>query len=337
MSNATIYDVSELAKVSIATVSRVLNSPDRVREETRARVIAAIDELKFVPKFEAITRARKSVGRIGILTPSFTTDSFVDRLRGIMGVLSGLPYEPVIYDVNSDAQRDGYLTNLPTTRQIDGLITIDLPINDTDVERLLKYDLPTVQIIPSSQLQVSRDITTIIHDDKIGGHIAAEYLLSKGHRRFGYIGDIGQPEYLGTFKDQKLDSFRQTLAINGVALPDEYVQLGTFGMAVACQQAHLLLEKPTPPTAIFAGSDTQAIGVLRAIRERGLKVPEDVAVMGFDDIEVAKYIGLTTIHQRLKESGQLALDLLLNLLEHDSNSEPQSISLQFTLMERNTA
>ncbi|MBP8002879.1 MAG: LacI family DNA-binding transcriptional regulator [Chloroflexi bacterium] len=337
MANATIYDVSELAQVSIATVSRVLNSPDQVSEDTRARVITAIDELGFVPKFEAITRARKAVGRIGILTPSFTSDSFVERLRGLVTALSGTLYEPVIYNIDSRAQRDGYLTKLPMTRRVDGLIAIDLPIDEAAVARLIKYKLPIVQIVPSSQSHVSRHLTTIIHNDKEGGRIAAEYLLAKGHRQLGYIGDTGQPEYLGTFTDQKLDSFRQTLALNGVALPDDYVQLGPFGMESAWQLTHRLLQMPSPPTAIFAGSDTQAIGALQAVRESGRKVPDDVAVMGFDDITVSAYMGLTTIHQQLQESGQLALNLLLEQIEQGIRVEAQSISLPFTLMARDTA
>lgn len=336
MPNTTIYDVSKLAQVSIATVSRVLNSPEQVSEKTRSRVIDAIDELNFVPKFEAIARARKTMGRIGILTPSFTSDSFVDRLRGIVAALSGLAYEPIIYDVTSDAQRDGYLTNLPMTRQVDGLIAIDLPIDNAAVERLLKYRLPTVQIVPSSQTNISEQLSTIIHDDPVGGQMAAEYLLAKGHTQLGYVGDTGLPEFLGTFNDQKLDSYRQTLALNSIALPDAYVQLGSFGMDSARQLTYELLDLPSPPTAIFAGSDTQAIGVLRAVRERDLKVPDDVAVIGFDDIEVAEFIGLTTINQQLKESGQLAITLLLEQLKEDAESAKMA-TLSFALKERDTA
>ncbi len=336
MANVTIYDVSKQAGVSIATVSRVLNSPDQVSEETRARVITAIDKLGFVPKVEALARAHKGVGHIGVLTPSFTSDSFVDRLRGIVAALSGMPFEPVIYDVASAAQRDGYLTSLPVTHQIDGLIVIGLPIDEVTAKRLLKHRLPTVQIVPSCQSIISSNITSIIHDDTEGGRMAAEYLLSRGHRRFGYVGDADLPEFVGTPKDQKLDSFRQALALSGVALPDAYVRLGTFGMEVARQHALQLLELPNPPTAIFAGSDTQAIGVLSAARERRLKVPEDVAVMGFDDIEVAEYIGLTTIRQQLKESGRLATALLLNQLSKGENP-PQSVPLPFTLCKRSTA
>jgi len=336
MQKATIYDVSELAQVSIATVSRVLNSPDQVSVETRNRVISAIDELNFVPKFEAVTRARRALGRIGILNPSFTSDSFVERLRGIIAALSGTSFEPVIYNIDSPAQRDGYLAKLPITRRVDGLIAVDLPIDEPAAERMKKYKLPIVQIIPSSHTKFSPHITTIFHNDIEGGRIAAEYLLAKGHRKLAYIGDAGQPEYLGTFKDQKLDSFRQTLALNGIALPDDYVRLGTFGMESARQLTQQLLKMPQLPSAIFAGSDTQAIGVLRAVRESGLKVPDDIAVMGFDDIEVAEFIGLTTIHQQLKESGQLALNMLFRLIEGSESAEIESVSLPFTLMERNT-
>lgn len=336
MSDATIYDVSELAQVSIATVSRVLNSPDRVSGETRSRVIAAIDELNFVPKFEALARARKAVGRIGILTSSFTSDSFVERLRGIVAALAGKSYEPVIYDVRSDAQRDAYFTRLLMMRQVDGLIVVDLPMDETAVKRLLKHKLPTVRIVPSSQANVNHNIPNIVHDDPTGGRMAAEYLLSQGHRQLAYIGDAEQKEFSGTFNDQKLDTFRQTLALNGVMLPDAYVQLKPFGMESGRQLAQRLLDLTPPPTAIFAGSDTQAIGALSAVRERGLKVPDDVAIMGFDDIEVAEYIGLTTIRQQLKKSGQLAVTLLLEQLEEDT-AVPQSHSLPFTLIKRNTA
>ncbi len=333
--SATIYDVSERAGVSIATVSRVLNSPDLVNSETRARVLAAIDELDFVPKFEALARARKGVGRIGVLTPFFTADSFVDRLRGVVAALAGLPYELVIYDVSSAAQRDGYLTNLALTHRVDGLIVIGLPFDEAIARRLLKHHLATVQIVPMSQ-PASPFITRIIHDDAAGGRMAAQYLLTRGHRRIGYVGDAGGLDFTGITGDQKLDSFRQTLALDGIPLPDTYVGLAPFGMEQARQQAHRLLDLSEPPTAIFAGSDTQAIGVLSAVRERGLSVPHELAVMGFDDIEVAEFVGLTTIRQQLKESGRRAVELVLAQLS-ERDAPAQQIYLPFTLVQRVTA
>jgi LacI family transcriptional regulator len=335
MSNATIYDVAQQAEVSIATVSRVLNSPDQVNPETRARVLAAIDALGFVPKFEALVRARKGVGRIGVLTPFFTADSFVDRLRGVIAALAGQPYEPVIYDVASAAQRDGYLANLALTHRVDGLIIIGLPFDEATARRLLKQGLATVQIVPSSQ-PLNAGITSIVHDDTAGGRLAADYLLERGHRRVGYIGDLEGPEFTGGTRDQKLDTFRQALALRGVPLPDAYVGLAPFGMEQSRQQARRLLELPEPPTAIFAGSDTQAIGVLNAARERGLAVPDQLAVMGYDDIEIAEYIGLTTIDQQLKASGRIAVEQLLAQLA-EAYRPAQRIDLPLTLRPRATA
>jgi LacI family transcriptional regulator len=314
----------------------VINSPDQVIPKTRARVLAAIDELGFVPKFEAIHRARKGVGRIGVLTPFFTSASFVDRLRGVVAGLNNLPYDTTIYDVASAAQRDGYLTNLALTHQVDGLIVIGLPFDDTTERRLLKQRLPTVQIVPSGERFVHPGISSIRHDDTVGGRIAAEYLLARGHRRIGFVGNSDVPDFTGHTGDEKLDPFRQTLALAGVALPDAYVTLAPFGIDYAQQQAFRLLSLPEPPTAIFAGSDAQAIGVISAARERGLAIPGDLAVMGFDDIEVAEFIGLTTVRQQLKESGRRAVELLLTQIA-DPDQQPQHIELPFTLMLRATA
>lgn len=334
MLNVTIYDVAQRAGVSTATVSRVLNSPDRVSEETRALVLSVIDELGFVPKVEARTYARKQIGRIGVLTPYFTADSFVDLLRGIRGALIGLPYELVIYDVATPAQRDGYLTNLALTHQLDGLIVIGLTIADALASRLLTHQRPIVQIVVESQL-LNHHFDQIVYDDAAGGRMAAEHLLARGHRRLGFVGDAAVPDFIAHTSATKLDSFRQTIALAGVPLPDTYVSLASFGMEQAQQQAHQLLNLPNPPTAIFAASDTQAIGVLSAARERGLAIPNDLAVMGFDDIGVAHFIGLTTIRQQLKERGRLAVELVLEQLAGERRPAKQ-IDLPLMLMQRTT-
>jgi DNA-binding LacI/PurR family transcriptional regulator len=335
MSLATIYDVSERAGVSIATVSRVLNSPERVSEETRVRVVAAIDELGFVPKVEARTRARKQIGRIGVLTPYFTADSFVDRLRGVAAGLAGLPYELVVYDVTTPAQRDGYLMNMALSQQVDGLVVIGLPFDEPMASRLLTQQLPIVQIGTATQ-RFSQRFDRILTDDAAAGRMAAEHLLARNHRRLGFVGAAADPDFAADFGTSNLDGFRQTLALAGVPLPDAYVSLASFGMEQARQQAHRLLDLPNPPTAIYAASDTQAIGVLSAARERGLAVPNDVAVMGFDDIEIAEFIGLTTIGQPLKELGRLAVELLLGQLA-GAERPVQQIDVPLRLKQRATA
>lgn len=331
MPQVTVYQVAEKAGVSITTVSRALNSPEKVKEATRARVLAAIDGLGYVPKAEAAARARKDHGRIGVLAPFFTLPSFVERLRGAANALADSPYELAIYNVDSSARRDGYLASLPVTRRLDGLIVMALPFDQTAAQRLLNHQLETVLIEFSQE-----PFSSIRIDDRAGGRMAAEYLLERGHRRCAFVGDADLPDYALHTSDWRLEGYRAALAAAGIVLPDEYVALAPHSRENARRSAHRLLDLPEPPTAIFAASDNQAVGVLKAVRERGLSVPGELAVIGFDDVDIADYIGLTTVRQPLQESGRVAVDLLLARLA-DPSRPPQRIRLPLTLVRRETA
>jgi LacI family transcriptional regulator len=335
MAKVTIYDVAKRAGVGTTTVSRVLNSPDTVATKSRERVLAAIDELGFVPKFEALVRARKQLRRIGVLTPFLTSASFVDQLNGIRAALTEQPFELVIYDFLTAAQGDALLTKIVLTHTVDGLILM-FPFGDAAARRLETHRLPLVQQTLPNDPRIATFTSIVSADMAVGGRMAAEYLLARGHRRLGFVGDSSVPEALFDTSAMKLDGFRQCLAEAGVALPDAYVGRAPFGMEQARERARRLLDLPQPPTAIFAASDTQAIGVLRAARECGIAVPDDLAVMGFDDVEIAEFIGLTTIAQGLKDSGRFAVQLLLAQFAEDVTM-PQRIDLPFTLIRRETA
>jgi LacI family transcriptional regulator len=330
MPDATIYDVAELAGVSISTVSRVLNSPEQVNEATRTRVLAAIDRLNFVPKAEATARARKGTRRIGVLAPFITYPSFVQRFRGV-ATLGNTAYEMVIYNVDSASRRDGYLSSLPVTRRLDGLIVMALPFGDEMARRLCANGLETVLIECTHPFFSSVEI-----DDRAGGRLVAQYLLEQGHRRFGFVGDADVPDYAIHTSERRMEGYRQALGAAGYDLPPEHIGLGPHGLEQARRLAHRLLELPAPPTAIFAPSDTQALGVLKAARERGVDVPRELAVVGFDDVEIADYIGLTTVRQPLEESGRIAVELLLARLA-DPTRPIQHVSLPLTLVRRETA
>jgi DNA-binding LacI/PurR family transcriptional regulator len=331
MPDTTIYDVAKKAKVSIATVSRVLNSPEKVSEATRNRVLAAIDSLGFVPKAEAAARARKNNGRIGVLAPFFVYPSFVQRLRGVAAALAYSPYDLMIYYVDSSARRDAILASLSVTRRVDGLIVMALPFGDTAGQRLLKHGIETVLI------EVARpSFSSIEIDDEGGGRMAAEYLISKGHRRCAFVGDKDLPDYSIHTSDRRLLGYRQALASAGIPLPDAHVSLAPQSIENARQQTHLLLDLPEPPTAIFAASDTQAMGVLKAAHERGVSIPNQLAIIGFDDLDISDYIGLTTVRQCLEESGRVAVELLLARLT-DPSRAVQHIKLPLCVVQRQTA
>jgi DNA-binding LacI/PurR family transcriptional regulator len=331
VSQATVYEVAKKAGVSIATVSRVLNTPDRVNESTRNRVYQAIDALGFVPKAEAAARARKMHGRIGVLAPFFTLPSFVARLRGVASALSDLPYELAIYNVDSSSRRSGYLASLPVTRRIDGLIVMALPFDEEAADRLVAHDLPTVLI------EFSRPrFSSVRVDDALGGRMAAAHLCSIGRTHCAFVGDADVPDYALPISDFRLEGFRSGLLEHGFNLSDERIACAPHGLETARRAALTLLDLPKRPTGIFAASDTQAMGVLQAARERGLAVPDQLAVVGFDDIDVADYIGLTTIRQPLEESGRVAVDLLLSRLA-DASRPAQDVWLPLTLVKRQTA
>ncbi len=328
---ATIYDVAKHAGVSITTVSRMLNAPDKVNSKTRERVLAAIDQLSFVPKAEARARAMQHTGRIGVISPFFTAPSFIQRLRGVAATLSPENYELVIYTVDSNDHFQGYLSSLPLTGNLDGLIILSLPVDDAQVRRLIDHGLPTVLIeYPHPKLNC------VEIDDVEGGYMATTYLLGKGHRRIAFLGDTDLPEYSIHPVSLRLRGFRRALKKARIKLPEVFVRLAPYSQEQTRKVAKELLNLPEPPTAIFAATDFQALGVLKAARELGFKVPDQLAVLGFDDLDIAEYFDLTTISQHLDESGRLAVELLLAQIESPSRPA-RHVKLPLTLVERQTA
>jgi LacI family transcriptional regulator len=327
---STIHDVARQAGVSVATVSNVLNAPERVRPATLERVLEAIDDLSFVPKAEAAARARKAIGRIGVVAPIAAYPSFGERLRGMIEALREQPFELVLYDQASVAVRRNYLSSLPLSRRLDGLI-VALPFDDKTANRLITRELETVL------LEFTRpNFSGIDIDDEGGGALAGEYLVGRGHERCAFVGERQVSHFVVTQAERRLLGFRSALTAAGRALPDEYVSLGPFGVEEARRQTHELLNLATPPTAIFAHSDIQAIGVLKAARDRGVRVPQDLAIVGFDDLDVAAHLGLTTVHQPLTESGRVAVELLLERLADPSRSV-RTVRLPLKVVERDTA
>lgn len=330
MTNVTIYDVARAAGVSIATVSRVLNSPQRVNERTRQAVLVAIEQLNFVPRADAMARARRRHQRVGVLAPFFTAPAFVQRLRGVAAAIANSTYELVVYSVETAAQCRGYLESLPVARRLDGLVVMSLCVDDRVAERL--QALPTVLIETAHPAFPGVRI-----DNEAGGRMAARYLLDQGHTRLAFVGgDSEIPGYTLHTSELRLAGYRRTLHEAGIALPEANVRITPNTLEAARQQAHVLFGLPAPPTAVFAASDLLAMGVLKAARERGLRTPGDVAVLGFDDLDIADFIGLTTISQSLDETGRIAVELLVARMV-DATRPIQHVNLQLHVVRRESA
>lgn len=327
----TIYDVAARAGVSIATVSNTLNAPSRVGAATRDRVLAAVDGLGFVRRSDAYARARRDVGRLGVIAPLSTYPSFQQRLLGVLDGLAGGDTELVLYDQTSMTQRREYLSSLPLSDRIDGVIVMSIQFDDSVAARLLDRRFPAVLA------EFERPGFSSVHiDDAEGGRLAAEHLISRGHRTCAFVGEARQSEEMVIDAARRLAGFRHALETAGLELRDEWVRRGGFTAESARRAAHDLFQLPNRPTAVFCHSDVHAAGVLQAIADRGMGAPDDVAVVGFDDVEFAEYLGLTTVAQPLRESGRIATELLLSTVAGPEEAGVRKITLPVHLVERKT-
>lgn len=330
---ATIAEVARAAGVGVGTVSRVLNDHPSVTTQTRARVRAAMAELDYRPSPLARGLKRGTTHRIGVLVSFFTSPSAVERLRGLTQALVGSGYEIVLYPSEDEEQRAAHMDSLTGPHQADGLILIALPPRDEEIAQLEASTLSIVQVADAPHPTFS----SVVIDDVQGGRMAAEHLLELGHRRLAFVGDPeDNPPHGFTSSRDRCDGFRARLREAGCAPPDRWIRTATHGTEEAARLARDLLADEDPPTAVFAASDTQALGVMLAARELGSRVPEDVSVLGFDDIEVAAHVGLSTVRQPLHESGELAARVVLAALAKPDERTIEHHQLPLEVVSRGT-
>ncbi len=310
---ATIRDVARHAGVSVATVSRVLNETGPVNQETKSRVVKAMNALAFAPSQSA---RRLSLGRtltVSVVVSFLTRPQAAERFRGVEAVLSESEFDLVIYNVESPEKRDKYLRELPHTNRTDGLLIISIPPCPEHVVAMAASQVPVVVIdAHSPALDV---LPRVVGDDVAGGALATRHLLELGHRRIAFVGDAFENPFGFTSARDRYAGYEQTLCEWGIEVRPELVALGAHGRYEARELGQRLLSAAERPTAIFASSDTQALGVLTAARELGLSVPRDVSIIGYDDIWTADYVGLTTVRQQLFESGRVGAETLLREIE----------------------
>lgn len=328
---ATIAEVATRAGVGAGTVSRVLNGSPKVSETTRARVQQAIAELGYRPNPLAQGLSRGRCRTLGVVVPYFTTPSPVERLRGVAAALDGAQHDLVIFNIESVAHRDDFLGTLDRRDRADGLLLMSFPPPPEDLGRIVSAGVPVVLVDA-----VAEGVSSVVIDDVAGGCMATQHLLELGHERIAFIGgDPDEPLGFSSADDREV-GFRQAMHEAGVGVDPALVRYGTHAREVAVAIAKDLLRRPDPPTAIFATADVQAIGVIEAARSLGVRVPDELSVIGFDDIELAAYVGLTTVRQPLFESGQLAARLLLEVLGGDATPTVHVHELPLEVVARST-
>jgi DNA-binding LacI/PurR family transcriptional regulator len=305
----TIRDVAREAGVSVATASRALNGKDVVNARTRDRILLVMEELGFTPSPSA---RRLSLGRtltVGVVVSFLTRPQAAERLRGVDAVLADSEFDLVIYNVESVQKRDHYLSTLTNSQRADGLLVMSLPPASETADALIGSPVPVV-FIDVHTPSIER-LPRVVGDDVSGGALAARHLLDLGHRSMAFIGDALADPFGFTSSRDRERGFRDELARDGLEIADAWIGHGAHGRYEARDLARRMLAGEDRPTAIFTASDTQALGVIAAARELGLHVPDDLSVVGYDDIEAADYVGLTTVRQQLFESGRRGAEILL--------------------------
>ncbi|WP_111322131.1 LacI family DNA-binding transcriptional regulator [Thermosporothrix hazakensis] len=301
----------------------------RVSAETRRKVLEAVDALGFVPKPEAVAKARRGVGRVGVVAPYTSYPSVTRRLNGILHMVSQRPLEIVLFDQESAAQSSSpLLSSLPITGRLDGLIIISLPLDEAIAKRLIDLRLPTVLI----DIQ-HPGFDSVFTSDFTGGQLAASHLVARGYRHFGFLGEEQQSHLYVSPVQRRLAGFRTALTEAGYPLTENNVRFAAYGVGTAFEAAKDLLSMEHRPTAVLASSDTLAAGVLRAAHHLGLAVPDDVAIVGFDDGELAEALGLTTVHQPLEETGRVAVELLLQRLDRPATAREVVLGVELVVRE----
>jgi len=327
----TMADVAERAGVGIGTVSRVLNDSPQVRPETRARVLEAMEDLGYRPSKTKQKGRSELHGYVGVIVPFFEEPSVFQRMRGIVGRLQPNGFEVVLYNVDAPDRARRLLMELPSSGRVDGLIIITLPLRADEGERLAEAPFPTVLVDTWHPALPSVSI-----DDIAGGRLATNHLLDLGHERIAFVGEPPRNPLWFVASRLREQGYGEALTAAGLPVRADFVKHGVHLRSAARQMATELFAQAEPPTGIVTASDVQATGVLEAAQNSGRRVPDDLSLVGYDDIELAAHIGLTTVRQPLEVSGQRGAEILLGALAHGSRVTPFNEQLQLELVMRKT-
>jgi LacI family transcriptional regulator, galactose operon repressor len=327
---ATIADVAERAGVGASTVSRVLND-GQVSGKARARVLAAINELDYRPRASARSLVTGATATLSLVIPFFTHPSAVERVRGVLAAVDDTDYDLVICNVSNVAQRDDYLGRGAPLDRSDGMLIVSLAPHDDEVAAFVRTGAPVVVLdafhprLPCLRI-----------DDVAGGMLATRHLIELGHERIAFIGDRPEPGLGFVSSERRRDGYRHALQAARLPVRPELEKVGSHGREVAHRLTRELLTLDEPPTAIFAASDTQALGVLEAAGFEGIAVPDELSVIGFNDFDFASWVrpAITTVRLPGAQMAARAIALVI-----EGAGEPraaESVAFEVELVVRET-
>jgi LacI family transcriptional regulator len=324
MSKLTMKEIAKLANVSQATVSRVINGNKSVNEEAAKRVLKVIEEVGFIPNNAAQTLKRSHSNIIGVCVTETFNPYFVELIDTLELEARKRGYNILLHNSKHNPITEWESIQNFIARQVDGIILV--PNGEYNIQRLNKLAIPTVIITKNRE-----SLDSIGLDHMQAGKIAGENFIYAGHKKFGFIGTVPDEKYLG---------YKSVLYENGFELNSliNVKQTSTNNFLIQQDiEAYFNQADRLDFTCVFAANDIMALEFLKAAQKRGIRIPEDISMIGFDDTYLAKIMGISSIHQPIEEMVKTTIEILLNRIENEVSSEKINIQLAPTLIERKSS
>ncbi len=327
-------DVAREAGVSINTVSRALNGKPDVNEDTKKRILEIADRLNYVPNFLAKGLVTKKTKTIGVIVSDNANPFFARIIKGIEDYARSRGYSIILCNTDERYEREEEVVRLFREKRVDGLLITPIPSpkKRTDILELKELGVPFVLL----NRHIEQTMTDyVINDNVYGAYLAVSHLVKLGHKR---IGHISGPSQISSVRG-RLEGYKKALFKNNIEFDNSLVKESNLKMEDGYRLMKEFLELENRPTAVFAYSDLLAIGVLKALKEAKLKVPKDIALVGYDDIEFSSLleIPLTTVHQPRYRIGEEGAKILINRIEKKDSEGFQQIVLKPELVIRESA
>ncbi|MEW6673944.1 MAG: LacI family DNA-binding transcriptional regulator [Thermodesulfobacteriota bacterium] len=325
----TIRDIARMAKVSHTTVSRVLNNDPRVQEKTKKRILDLVNKLGFKPDARARNLALKKSNLIGLVVTDIRNPFYGDLARGIEDKAHQLGYNVIFCSTDHKADRMESYVNLMLDVGVDGFVFASSRLHEPAIENLIEKRFPLVLV---NRKLKSENYSYVVLDNFKGAYDITKHLIDSGYRRIAII-DGPSNVFTGL---ERLKGYQRALKDHDIDVRPDYIFQGNFARATGYEGASRLLMMKDRPEAIFSGSDYIAMGVFDAIEELGLKIPEDLALVGFDDTEFAsnQRIRLTTVSQREYTMGGLGVQILIDYIENKEMGYVHKVVLESKLVIR---
>lgn len=332
MADLSIKDIAEIAGVGVSTVSRVINNHPDVGDKTRKKVLQIIEEYNYIPNNSARNLKRSSTNNIGILVKGIHNPFFSQMIKALEEEINKKDYSMILHYNEKNSNDIEVAIELIKEKKLKGLICLGGDFDDLENNQLLNLKTPMVLTSVNIIEEVDKDaFSSITIENEIAAFKAVDYLCKLGHEKIGIISTGEGDKNVGKLR---LRGYKKALVANGIEKRDEFISFAHYTFESGYNAMNELLDRNLGLTAVFVTSDIMAIGASKAILSRGLKIPEDISIVGFDGIEYSKYFhpSITTIKQPIEEMGRKSAEILFDLIE--KKKEQQHVVFKTKLLER---